>query len=162
VIYGLSYLVMVAMGRSLPDPHVAWLMAPVLFVVFFLGAVAEEVGWTGYATEALLRRWNGLQTSLIVGVFWSLIHVVPLIQAGRGAWWIVWQCVTIVLIRPAIVWLYLGSGRSLAVAVIFHAMSNVSYALFPNEGSAYDPVILAVIMGVLTVLLAQRLMRHRS
>lgn len=35
--------------------------------------------------------------------------------------------------------------------VVFHAMSNVSYTLFPDNGSHYDPAVTAVVIGTVAV-----------
>jgi hypothetical protein len=46
LIYLLSYGVMRLLGRPLPEePYIPFLTIPILFVVFFIGAVGEEVGW---------------------------------------------------------------------------------------------------------------------
>jgi hypothetical protein len=34
-------------------------------------------------------------------------------------------------------------SRTMFLAILFHAMINTSYNLFPNEGSHYNPVVLA-------------------
>ena len=52
--------------------------------------------------------------------------------------------------RIIIVWLFENSGSSVLVAVLFHAMINVSWALFPEAGSYYDP---AVRFAILTLLI---------
>jgi hypothetical protein len=41
---------------------------------------------------------------------------------------------TQVALRVIMAWLYLGSGRSVFIAILFHAMSNMSEFLFPNYG----------------------------
>ena len=40
-------------------------------------------------------------------------------------------------------WIYANGGRSLFLAVLFHAMINTSYNLFPNAGSPYNPGVVA-------------------
>jgi hypothetical protein len=50
-----------------------------------------------------------------------------------------------------LVWLYNGSGRQVPVAVLFHTMINVTYVLFPVEGSHYDPAVTGMIVAVLVV-----------
>jgi uncharacterized protein len=53
-------------------------------------------------------------------------------------------------LKASLIWLYNNTGKSLFAAVLFHALSNVSVALFPNAGSHYDPAV----TGVLTVVVA--------
>jgi hypothetical protein len=51
--------------------------------------------------------------------------------------------------RVLIVWVYNNAGKSVFAATLFHASSNVSWQLFPNQGSHWDPRI-----GATTVLVA--------
>ncbi|MGD2134375.1 MAG: hypothetical protein PVI23_16415 [Maricaulaceae bacterium] len=51
------------------------------------------------------------------------------------------------------VWLTNAAGRSVFSAVLFHAMSNLAFFLFPNLGSHYDPrvttpILVAAAVGV--------------
>jgi membrane protease YdiL (CAAX protease family) len=45
--------------------------APVLFASFFLGAILEEIGWTGYATGPLQERYGVFRAGLIIGAVWA-------------------------------------------------------------------------------------------
>jgi len=51
-------------------------------------------------------------------------------------------------------WMYAFGGRSLFLAVVFHAMINTSLRLFPNDGSHYDPPVTAAILAGMAVLMA--------
>ncbi len=62
--------------------------------------------------------------------------------------WIAWKCLETLAARVLIVWLYNNTGRSLYAAVLFHAVSNVSVSLFPNDGSHYDPAVVGVLTAV--------------
>jgi membrane protease YdiL (CAAX protease family) len=149
LIYGLAYAAMSIVGAPLPDqPHFPIVMAPVLFVVFFFTAVGEELGWSGYAIERLRERWNALAASIIVGSVWALLHIVPDLQADHTLTWIVWQRLYTVVLRILIVWLYSNTGKSVFAAIVFHATDNVSFSLFPNDGSHYDPFFTWLISAV--------------
>jgi len=145
----LSYAAMRLLGRPVPEPEFSFWSALAAFLVFIVAALAEESGWMGYAADPLLRRTSPLTASLILGTVWAVWHVIPYAQAGRSATWIFWQCVFTVLARMLIVWLYVGSGRQVPVAVLFHAMINVTYVLFPVNGSHYDPAVTSVILAAL-------------
>jgi len=149
VVMLLSCAAMRMMGRPLPEPAFSFGSALAAFLVFIFAALAEEAGWMGYAADPLLRRTSPLAASLILGAVWAVWHVIPYAQAGRSAAWIFWQCVFTVLARMLIVWLYMGSGRQVPVAVLFHAMVNVTYVLFPVDGSHYDPAVTSVILAAL-------------
>ena len=95
LLYLLSYLVMRLMGLPFPDePYFPFLLIPLLFVLFFILAIGEEVGWTGYVTDPMQGRWNALPTGIILGLVTAIWHFVPLIQMGRTPTWIAWcpQC----------------------------------------------------------------------
>lgn len=146
-----SYGLMRVLRLPLPSPHIPVLAAPVLFLAFFVFALGEEVGWTGYATDPLLARWNALQASLLLGAVWAVWHAVPLVQVHRPLAWIAWWSLGTVASRVLIVWLYTNTGRSVFAAILFHTMSNVSTFLFPNFGSHYDPRITGPILALVAV-----------
>jgi hypothetical protein len=52
------------------------------------------------------------------------------------------------VLRILIVWLYNNTDRSVLAAIVVHTMDTVSYSLFPNNGSHYDPVIVAPIAAI--------------
>ncbi len=142
----LSYVVMRLRGVPLPEPQIPLLAIPIFFLVFFIGAAGEEAGWSGYAIDPLQDRWGALQASLILGAVWAIWHVVPYIQAHNAPAWIVWQCLGTVGLRVIITWLYNNTGKSVFVAILYHAMINVSEFLFPNYGSHYDPAITGILI----------------
>lgn len=155
VIYLLTYGVISLMGLPLPDePYFPFLLIPLLFVLFFILAIGEEVGWTGYATDPLQDRWSALTTGIILGLVTALWHFVPLIQMGRTPIWIAWWSLGSISIRILTVWLYNNTGRSLFAGIVFHAMNNLSFALFPNYGSHWDPAVAGVITAIVAVIVA--------
>jgi membrane protease YdiL (CAAX protease family) len=116
--------------------------APGLFANFFMAAIPEEIGWTGYANEPLQKRYGVFGAGLIIGAFWALWHV--------AMWWIgdgwvaqnhvlavAGQAVSVVLFRVAMGWVYAYGGRSLFLAIVTHAMYNTCWKLFPNDGSLW-------------------------
>ena len=153
IIYLLTYEVTRLAGLPLPDkPYVPLLMTPLLFVLFFILAVGEEVGWTSYATDPVQERWSALTTSITLGFVTAIWHFVPLIEMGRTPTWIAWWTLGTVALRTLTVWLYNNTGRSLFAAIVFHAMSNVSFAVFPNYGSHWDPAVAGAITAIAAVI----------
>jgi uncharacterized protein len=135
----LSYASLRWVGAPLPDPEIQLLMVPVFFIVFFIFAAGEELGWMGYAVDPLQDRFGALKASLLLGVVWALYHLIPDLQNQHAADWILWQRLGTVATRILIVWIYNNTGKSVFAAILFHAMHNLSWALFPNFGSHYDP-----------------------
>lgn len=150
----LSYWVMRAMGRPLPAPRFSLVAVPVMLAAFFVAAVCEEVGWSGYAIDRLQRRWSALGASVLLGVVWAAWHTVPVLQAHRSASWIAWHGLETVASRVLMVWLYNATGGSVLATVLYHDVDNVSWLMFPNVGSHYDPRISGPITALVAAIVA--------
>ena len=136
-------------GMEMPLP------APLMFVAFLIGALGAELGWSGYVTDPMPQRWNALQTSLLLGLVAVLWHLVPLTLMGRSPSWIAWWCLYAMAARILIVWLYNNTGNSVFAVALFHATLNLSWMLFPVNGSHFDMrmggVTMAIVAAVVTL-----------
>jgi len=121
-------------GLSFPD----WALLS-SFVLFFFGAIGEELGWLGYALDPLQERWGALGASLILGAVRSVFHVIGFIQAHNAPMWIVWQCLSLFFGHIIFVWLYNNTGKSIFAVIVLHATYNVATLVLPNFGLIYDP-----------------------
>jgi membrane protease YdiL (CAAX protease family) len=163
----LAYGVMRLLRLPLPAPQFPGVAALVLFLVSFVAALGEELGWSGYAIDPLQDRWNALQASIFLGLVGATWHIIPLLQVDRSPTWIAWQCLNMVALRVLQVWLYNNMGKSVFAAALFHVMVNVSWQLFPNYGSHYDPRITGLISTFVAVIVTvvwgpRRLTRNRD
>lgn len=147
----LTYGIMLFLGRPLPDPYIPFQLIPLLIVVFFFEALGEECGWMGYAIDPLQNRWGALNASLLVGFVCLVWHIIPAIENGETLAYFAGHSLYFIVWRVLVVWLYNNSGKSLFAAIIFHMMDNISYVLFPNYGSHYDPLIASIIAGMVAV-----------
>ncbi len=167
---GIAVLISVSTGGAVPE--LALLAQPLLIVPFFVfilllqGPVPEEFGWRGYALDHLQARWGALTASLILGGFWAVWHL-PLFFLNVAAqssmpFWAFF--VNTVAIAVVITWLYNNTGRNLLVALLFHASTNLAYALFPTVTTSGDMrafVMLAVMnVAVAAVLVVAYGARH--
>jgi uncharacterized protein len=91
----------------------------------------------GYAAPQMRDRWSALKAGIILGSAWAIWHSVTYIQARNTPAWIAWQLFFTVAARVLIVWLYNNTGKNVLAAILFHNMYNVSWSLFPNNGSHY-------------------------
>ena len=161
----LEYAVMLALHMPLPSAKVAWLQVPVLFALFFVAAVCEEVAWSATLLEPLQVRYGALGAGLVLGVFAAAWHVIPFWQAQHDLTWILGQCVFTVGFRIVVAWIYDAGGRSLFAAVLCHAAYNTAWQLFPNQGSGYNPWITAaltwVVVGVVVAVFGARTLAGR-
>jgi membrane protease YdiL (CAAX protease family) len=122
-------------GSPVPVPQISLWSTLTLCVVFFVGALGEELGWSGYALDPMQIRWGALRASLLLGAVWAVWHWAPLIQIHRSVQWIAWWTMWTVSARVIMVWLYNHAGKSVFGAALFHATSNVSWQMFPIHGS---------------------------
>lgn len=152
----LSYAVMRALGLPLPPVQLSLTAAFALFVLFFISALCEESGWSGYLIDPLQERWGALVGSLVLGSVWAVWHCVPLVQVGRASDWIAGWTLGTLSTRVLHTWLYNNTGKSVFGAILFHAMTNVSWQLFPNDGSHYDPRITGLVATAIAVFVTAR------
>ena len=146
-----AYLIIGIIDEPLPRPAPITLAISPIAAFFFVGALVEEIGWTAYATEPLQERWGTLLAGLMLGVIWAVWHFIPLMQAYRTVEWIAWWSLGTISLRMIVTWLYIHSGTSLFAAAVFHMMINLSWQLFPVNGSMYDPQVFGLITLVCTV-----------
>ena len=140
------------MDMPLPAPQIGVLAAPLMFLAFFVGALGEELGWSGYVTDPLQKRWNALQTGVILGLVSVVWHLVPLLLSHRSPTWIAWWCLYAVAARVLIVWLYNNTGKSVFAVALFHATLNLTWMLFPVYGSHFDMRLGGLVMAAVAVM----------
>ena len=122
-ILALSWVVMRLGGVPIPSPVLSIGGTIALFVVLFVAAVGEELGWSGYAIDPLRESLGALRAALVIGVVWAVWHVIPLLQAHRSVGFVVWWSLGTIALR----------------VVLAHTMWNLAWQLFPIDGSWYDP-----------------------
>ena len=144
--YGLLCLFSV----SIPTPTIDG-SAVLLLIAFLLAALGEELGWMGYAFDPLERRWGTIAAAVMLGLVWAVWHLIPFLQAERSLPWIAWQSLYLIGSRVLLVWIFRNAGRSVLAAALFHATGNLSWQLFPIEGSHYDPRVAGLLVAVLAV-----------
>ena len=152
VVMALSFAVQRLAGTAVPPPRLALVSMPVLSVLFFAGALGEELGWSGYAAGRLQARWGALGAGLVLGAFWAAYHYPGLVQAHRGAAWIAWWTLGTLAARVIMVWLYNHTGGSVFAAALFHTTINVTWQLYPVDGSYYDPRVTGLILAAVALL----------
>ena len=162
-VQALAFLASWAMGTAIPAPQIAVVRALVLAVFFFVGAMSEELGWSGYALEPMIARFGSLGAALLLGAAWALWHLVPLLQAHRSMAWIAWWGLGTIAARVVMTALYLCAGRSVFAMALFHASVNLAWQIAPNLVAWYDPRLQGLVMSVVALILGAGLSRrHRQ
>ncbi len=141
LMYLLIFLAIRLLGLSLPSEwHISFISIPFLFLLFFVGAVAEETGYMGYAVEPMQERFGALAASILIGIPWAVWHYPSIIQQGHDLTFIVWATLGTVAVRVLIVWIYNNTGKSLFACIMFHMMMNVGRPLFPKD-EMHNPLV---------------------
>ncbi len=156
------------LGTGIPNPQFNILPAMMLFAIFLVFAVTEELGWTGFALGPIQMRVGAIPAGLLIGAVWAVWHYPALLQAHRSGVWIAWWTLGTISLRLFVVWLFNETGGSVFAVVVVHATNNLCWQLFPIQGSWWDPRINGVIMGsvalivILTSIFRNGQDRHRS
>jgi uncharacterized protein len=120
-------------------------------LVVLLPAFAEEIGWRGYALPRTLTVTPALRAALVLGVPWALIHVPLYLPGQMNAGSSVWSMVTQILAYAVILtWIYVGTGGSVLLTGLFHALLN---GLTPLT-NGLDPFVAWDIRGVVFPIVA--------
>ena len=149
-----TYAIMERAGEPLPSAHVPLSSVVPLLLVFFAGAMAEELGWSGYALVPLQARFGFVGASLLLGAVWSLWHFVPLLEGHRTFSWIAWWALGTVSMRVVMVFLFSATDRSVFAVALFHTSTNLGFYLVPGWAVSYDPAVLGVLFGIIAVMAA--------
>lgn len=131
VLFILAWGFTVLMGQPLlpaPFPVVA---VPIVFLLFFGGALGEEVGWMGYAFEPMQDQLNAFKAALQLGLIWALWHVPLYIFLIVDPVLIAAQLLSVVAMRFLIVWLFNNTGKSVFITILFHTVYNVTLGVLP-------------------------------
>ena len=117
-------------------PLIANFANPAVFIALagftlMLGPLPEEIGWRGFALDALQARFTPVLSSLILAAAWAAWHAPLFLMEGyyapfggppepaRFAY-------DIVLTTLLITWIYNHTRRSVLAAVLFHFLGNFS------------------------------------
>lgn len=154
VIFTLAFGVMTSMGETTPDSLFPVVAAPVLFILFFIFALFEELGWMGYVFEPMSNRWNALNASLILGSIWAIWHLPLYILAGQDPLWVAGQIISLIGIRTIIVWIYNNTGKSVFAAILFHAVYNVFTLMVTSFYTSTGHLLTSILIIITTIAIA--------
>jgi uncharacterized protein len=121
----------------------------VMFVALVLGAAVEELGWTGYATPRMRRRFGLFRTALLLGALHGAWHFLadfsgradaaPLLYVSR---FVIFWTVGLIALRLLMVWAY-EHTESLLLGQLIHASYTAPlFLLTPPAASAVQLLLL--------------------
>jgi membrane protease YdiL (CAAX protease family) len=116
----------------------------------------EEIGWRGFALQRMMSATRWLQPAVLIGVLWSFWHLpyfffkLNFIALGAGGF--VFFTISITLGSIFLSWLYRGSGGSLLIVAVWHALFDFVSASPIAEGTANAVISGLVVAVVITIL----------
>jgi membrane protease YdiL (CAAX protease family) len=172
ILYGISILVDLALGGSLPgmallkDLIANPLMIPLAaFISFMSGPFSEEFGWRGYAEDRIISPLGIVTGTIVLGLIWGIWHL-PLFfmsdtwhgQIGfglSGLWMFMLHSVGLSLLMT---WVYLNTNRSILSGMFMHFTSNFTGQLLAPVSEQVDLVksVLMLVIGLTVCLLLSR------
>ncbi len=126
------------------------LILSALLNLLIFGPLGEELGWRGYALPRLLKYFNPLAASLILGAIWGVWHlpsffISSLVQSSLSLpIFLIMGLTTSILLT----WLFEHTGRSVLIAVLFHYSLNFTLSIIgaPLPAVAIVFLVLAIVV----------------
>jgi membrane protease YdiL (CAAX protease family) len=128
------------------------IMLPVVMALAVPGALAEEVGWRGFALPRLQRQSGALIASLVIGLVWGIWHIPLLVYYGTQPAEIVLAVVGTIPIAILYTWLYNQTRGSLLLVFLFHFGQQVSQTLLGTWAGYTDEILIWAIAILMIVL----------
>ncbi|MHC1694053.1 MAG: CPBP family intramembrane glutamic endopeptidase [Eubacteriales bacterium] len=142
-VFFLSILLDIIMGGSLPEMTNlrAIIASPLSFfsmilLSFMSGPFSEELGWRGFALDALLNRYGFTKASVLIGLIWGVWHLplyfMPQTWHGQmgfqfsGFWMFLIFTIGLSLMMSMV---YINTSRSNLAAMLMHLSSNFTAQL---------------------------------
>ncbi len=169
--FGVQWYALVVIGvpligyvvsRLAAEPVRYDLSTPLLVLTFLLGQLilgplGEELGWRGFALPRLLQRFSPLGASLLLGAIWGVWHlpsffVSSLVQSSLTIPLFLFGALCMSILAT---WLYLHTGGSVLITVLFHLAFNAALNAFGASFAGFTLALAAC--AVLVVLLDRQL-----
>jgi membrane protease YdiL (CAAX protease family) len=101
-------------------------------LLLILVAFLEELGWRGYAEDAIASYMSWWKESLLFGLVWSLWHLplffIPDTYQNNilqlNPWYMVNFFISILLLSFIFTWIYVKNNRSILACMFFHLTVN--------------------------------------
>lgn len=126
-----------------------------LYNLLFFG-FGEEVGWRGFALPRLQERFNALNSSIILTLFWAFWHwplflyrpgYTAMNSAGIFGW-----VMSLLTGSVLLTWLFNSSRGSILICAIFHSTIDIAFtADFADKDTVNYMGFLITVWGILTV-----------
>lgn len=145
-----------------------WYYIFISFPILLIGAIAEEIGWRGYAQPQMQKRFSAFLSSLIIGFIWAFWHLPGFIWSTPiMTYEFPFYLFLINVISTAVLsaWILNNSNSSILLLVLFHTALNCSYGLLgtllPITIGLYisNSILLVIFASLIVIVLGKNLIR---
>ena len=107
-----------------------WLIPELTILYIF----CEELGWRGFALPRLLKKYNAIYASIIIGLVWALFHVPLMVINAHPITFIylLGYAFSTILSSFLFTWIYLRTNGSLFIVGLLHALIDTYGAFSPT------------------------------
>jgi membrane protease YdiL (CAAX protease family) len=127
-------------------------LALLYFPLILICSFGKEAGLRGFLLPRLLTRTGPISASLLVGLFWSIYHI-PLYWREPG--YLLLMLVLNLALSIVLTWLFIGSGESVLLTTLTHAVFNTWGQVFLPL-SIYVLAIATALIGLWAIFLVMR------
>jgi membrane protease YdiL (CAAX protease family) len=150
VLFGIAALAIRIVQGQWPDlrllgqanylPYLGWWVLPLWLATFGFG---EEIGWRGFMLPRLQKTMSVSRATLILGLLWTLWHVPAFFyhETYQGMPWYMLPGLIFGILCGAVLftWLYNGTGGSVLMVAIWHALFDLLTA--SKAGQDVIPIV---------------------
>jgi len=139
---------------------------PMLIMITLIAGLGEEPGWRGFALPRLQRMRTPIESTLILGLGWSLWHA-PLLLLDQefasmgisNPWLLTAVALTTMVMIASLAfiytWMYNSTGSLVVMMILHGSITTANQVLLPlsyetSHGSQY-PLILLIITTVIII-----------
>jgi membrane protease YdiL (CAAX protease family) len=137
--------------------------AVLLAVIFLVAGILEELGWRGYLLPKLLETRSALYASLVIGVFWGLVHLtLHLPGMPNDGLPILPTFFQLIGLSVILTWFFVQGGRNIILTSIVHAAQSFFVILnggITLEGQQWLMAVVWVAAGAAIVLASRTMQR---
>jgi uncharacterized protein len=164
IVTALSLLARSATPAIAAAPHKIGFLLTGILLGLISSPFFEELGWTGFATPELRKRFGVVSTGIIMGALWGLWHYPIFSASGRSSGSLSPVIFTLLLLftwlipcRILIVWLY-DHTHSILLTVLMHVtIVSDQFVLNPTGSSpefiASSNIIFSIALWILVLII---------
>ncbi|HEY5949358.1 MAG TPA: CPBP family intramembrane glutamic endopeptidase [Kofleriaceae bacterium] len=137
-------------------------------IVALSAGIFEELGWTGFAIPALMRRHTPLATGVLVGLVWGLWHVLPEILGASAFELMPYLLVQLLLVivgltgfRILMVWVYEHTHSTL-IGILMHASLTASMMMLQPLVIGKSLVLIGIVLAIVPWLIVAAVLLVRN